>query len=425
MFSAETTYSEYWKDLGSILVYKHPQFQFHSSVIITELDDCIIKYMPKAKLYDTINKHEIKTFDDTFVKRLIKESADKSIVILSNQLNKSKLIVDMVKKKFETLLKNLDIPIIGIFATLDNCFSKPHTGMWKLLNAYYKKFGNTVIRNTVVISNDGGMIIDKEKKNGDIISRAYTDTDRVFAHNISAQYLSIEEYLGFADNGRICKQEPKEVKFQWNSYIIPPEVRALYIKELQKLPEKNIFKELNNFGIVDAYIIIIMGAPRCGKTTYAKTIIKKWRNSRFGESNAVERLGLDKYTNRALFSKFKKLIADRISVVIDGVFTINKQMTPFLDFIKNMNVAVQYVEIYIGIEMAKVLNHVAVEDSNSDTVMLRKQSDYDIYKSMYKRPNINNSNGSGSNNNSNGNKINYMLYYPKIELKPSIVSMRY
>ena len=35
-------YSPNWKDLGSVLIYQNPDFQFRSTVLITEFEECLI-----------------------------------------------------------------------------------------------------------------------------------------------------------------------------------------------------------------------------------------------------------------------------------------------------------------------------------------------------------------------------------------------
>jgi hypothetical protein len=410
-FTTEKEYSDNWKTLGTILMYKPPQFQFSSSVIITELENCLLDHITPNKLYDTRNKHDI-NYNTELIEQLTKDSTDKSIVILSNQINQNKLNIDMIKKKLEELLSKTKLHILALFALTPNKFSKPHTGMYKLLDAYYKQHGSS-IRRAVVVSNDGGLIIEKEKRNSVETKVAFRDTDRAFAHNISAEYFTIDEYLDENDkNGmRVTDQNfGKKVKFSWDGNIISPEVRLEYVKEITKMEPVNIFAELGKFKNVDSYVIMILGAPRCGKTKLTKEIIRKWRDSKFGESNEVRALSRNEFSKGRLFNTFRKYVDDRIHIILDGSCNNPDERKPFLEYIADRNIAVLYIEVNVGFEMARVFNHTCVENATSDKVMLYKNRDYYIFKSMYKRPKPD-----------EYNKATFIVYYPTIEVSSSLM----
>jgi DNA 3'-phosphatase len=409
----EKDYSNNWKDLDTLLVY-HPQsFQFQSHIIILELDDCIIKNIKSTALYDTRNKKDIE-FNEDMIRKILRDSTDKGIVILSNQTHGNKLIVDMVKRKLEAVIELTKLPIIAFFALKTNCFCKPHTGMWQLLNGYYRQFGSTFIKNAIIVSNEGGIINTKEKKNGDIVSKVtHSDIDRAFAWNIGCEYYTIDEYLDSGNRDRLGQNQSKLIKFQWNTNIISPEIRKIYVEEINKMPRINIFKELSTLGNSDSYVIFIFGAPRCGKTTLAKEIINKWRGSKFGEKNEIKRLGPDKFTKGKLFGLYKKYVNDRISVILDGIEMINEYRNKFISFINGKNISILYIEINIGLEMAKLFNHVCVEESKNDKITIRKMQDFYIYKSRYKNRKIATANSKS------------IVYFPVIDERKTVMEYRY
>lgn len=408
-FIIEKEYSTHWKDLGSILIFIPPDFQFKSSIIITELDNCLIDYISLNKLYNTLNKHDI-VFDEDFIKELIKISTEKSIIILSNQNNSNKLIKDMIKKKFEILLEKINIPILACFSLIENRFSKPHTGMFKLLKLYYQQFGYQ-IHDVKIVSNNGGLIIEKTKK--DIIDSKvlFKDTDRAFANNINAEYYSIDEFINSLDVNN--KNYNKKVKFTWDNNIIEPSIRNEYLIEIKKRESENIFDEIMKLKKFEIYIIIILGPPRCGKTLLANQIIKQWRTHEFGYNHEIKRISKDIYkSNIAMINIYRKYIEDRISVIIDGSCNTEKERLPYLNYIQD-NMALIYVEINIGLNMAKVFNHVCVEMSKNNETVLYKDRDYYIYRSIYKKPVVNNINSF------------YYVHYPKIEKNDAIEKYRY
>lgn len=404
MNQLEQTYSENWKNLGSILLYQNPDFQFKSDVIITELDGCLVQPLSQAKIYNTLNRFSFEIYAEELITKLQKESQDKSIVIISNQINANKLNIDMIKKKVEMITKVLKIPIIGFFALKPNCFMKPHTGLWKLLKSYYIKFGSSHVHRATIVSNEGGMILEKEKKKTNKILRTigFSDVDRAFAENISLPFKNIDEYLD--DCGTL--------EYTWDTKIIPPGTREIYVEEIKKRKNPNIFQILGQFGTRDVYVIMIMGAPRCGKTKIANSIIEKWRGHSFGEHNAIERLGMDEYTKQRRYKTFAYMIANRISVVLDGDCHSDELRIQYVKFLKGKNIPVLCIEVNCGLEMAKVFNHAHVEEAGNENVVLYKSRDYNIYRSVYKKP-------------TDSENFKYILYTPRIEERPSVMVYRY
>jgi hypothetical protein len=411
------TYSDNWKKLGTVLTYKSNNFNYLSSVIITELDDCIIPYITPNKLYDKYNKYEIDIHED-LIKELKKATHEKSIIIISNQNNSSKLVIDIIKRKVDAFLQKTGLQVLVLCALNNNKFAKPHTGMWRLLKMYYKMYGHVNIKNATVVSDEGGLITEKVRKNGDILSKIKcTDVDRAFAHNISAHYQTIDEFLLLT----------KHRAFKWSSDIIDPDIRELYCKEITnymfnkndgKLDEKSlyntfIFKQLAGFKNADTYVIILLGPPRSGKTTVANKIISKWRNSTFGESHSIERLALDTYSKSRRFTLYKKYLLDRISVIIDGDCHLSEIQDEYVSYAKELSAPILFVDVNPGIEMAKVLNHVCVEESTNDKVILYKSNIFDIYKSIYRPPKVDNY------------RTKYIWYCPVIEYKDTIMKYRY
>jgi len=395
-------YSDYWKKLGTVLIYHHPNFQFYNDVIIVELDDCLIKNITQTKLYNTMNVSNIELYSDEFSKKLQKESVSKSIVVISNQVNKNRIITDFIKRKVEEITQILNIPLLCIFAIQPNCFMKPHTGCWRLLNTYYRKYGNTQIYKAMVVSDEGGLINEYEKK-GVIIKRVCSsDIDRAFAWNTKLPYYSIDEYLNDEQN----------YPYKWDGKIISPEVRSLYVQHIKTLTNPKILQTIKSFGNRDAYVIMIMGAPRSGKTRLAKKLITKWNKDIIGEDHAIERLGLDEYSKISRFRQFKKLINGRFSVIIDGSCHNDELREPYIEYLRGRNIPILCIEINCGIQMAKVFNHAYVEEANSDQTVIYKSADYNIYKAEHGRP-------------IESKNLKYILYTPQIEERPAVMLYRY
>jgi len=398
MNNLEYRYSNNWDHLNSVLVYKDNNFQHKSSVIILELDYCLIKPISQKKIYNTINNYSFELYDLELIDKLQKENTDKSIIILSNQINKNPLNIDIIKQKLLFITNNTNIPLLCFFALKPNCFMKPHTGLYKLLKAYYKK-NNFCIQNAQIISNEGGMLI--ETKGTQIVG--FNDTDRAFANNINIQFKSIDEYL----------DDSIPLPFEWNRRIIPPSIRKIYVEKILTYKNEDIIKVLNAFNKHEMYLIMIMGAPRCGKTTLAKQIITQWNNDSIGEFNAIQRLGPDEYSKKRRINIFNKLLDDRISIIIDGDCHTEQLREPFIKKAIEKSIPILYIEVNCGIEMAKVFNHSYIETNTDVNSVLYTNRLYNIYKGEYKKPTVKYS------------KSKFILYIPKIIESKEVMEYRY
>ena len=406
-------YSNYWKNLDTVIMYRHPNFQYKDRVIITDFYNCLISSISQSKFYDTRNNNiEVDLYDEDYIKIL--KQTDNSVVVISNIINQSKLTLDMLKRNVELFVARTGIPLMCFFVLVNNCLSKPHTGSWILLNGFYKH-ASSHIRKAIIVSNNGGLVVDKERRNGMIESFvAYSDIDRCFAHNTNNDYYTIDEFIDYTIGDINNPQHGKRVKFAWNNDIIAPETRVAYCDAIQKLPRVNILERLSKIKNKDSYVIIIMGPPRCGKTMLANSLIKKWQASDFGEYNAIQLLSRANYTKTAMYKKFCKLVDDRISCVIDGCCDNKAMRKPYLSYLKGKNVGVLFVEINIGLEMAKVLNHACVDSSRDESVVLYKSRDYNIYKATFERPTAEECTGG-----------HFIAYSPLIEQRNNVMLYRY
>lgn len=399
-------YSPNWKDLGSVLVYQSEGFQFYNRLIITEFEGCLIEKISSTGIYHAINPKSIEPYSEIFLKQIKYESTDKSIVILSNQVTTNKLNIDMIKRKVEAFVEAYKIPILAFFALKPNKFSKPHTGMYKLLQMYFKSIGSSQISKAAMISDFGGRVMESTNKKG-VIKTKYDsgDLDRAFAHNAGIPYMTINEYL--KNTHLSAEEKPFVEKFCWSKKYLDPEVRTVYLDKLTQYRNPNIFEKLAVVGEVPSYMIIIYGAPRSGKTTLARDILKKWRQSEFGKKYEIHRLGLDNYTKGKRINQSRKYLKDRISVIIDGDCHTDTLRKPFVDIANEIGIPVFYIEVNCGISMSYLFNHVAVEKASDETTMLYPEKDYHIYTSIVKRP------------------ANVILYCPVIKKSSELMDFRY
>ena len=394
-----------WQCLDTLWIFYTRDFQFSPDIIITELEDCLINYISKANLYNTMNVRNINIYDKDYIDALNKDmrnSTQKSLVVISNQISTARINVDIIKKKTEAFYRLTKIPVLCFFPVRPNFFMKPHTGTWALLKSYYRKYGGTTIQKAVVVSNEGGLIDEKQSIKHEMNYAITSDIDRAFAANIDIPFMTIDEYLGFK----------KESLYKWDTKIISPEIRQLYKDASKNIDNPNILDVIKNMKKEESYLIIMMGPPRCGKTTLAKSIISQWNKDKWGDSRAIVRISKDTGGPRRRFKKFQDYIKDRFSVIIDGEYFNDQYRRDLLKFAKEHYVPTLVIDVNVGINMAKVFNHSYVNDSRREDVYLYRLDEYRIYNSLMNRPR-------------ESEWVKYIKYTPEIQDKPSVMEYRY
>ena len=205
--SVQYEYDKHWSDLGSVLIYNHPSFQFNSVVVLVEFEGCLINKLPATQLYHAINPNIVTPYNEEFIKVLKKESGDVGVIIVSNVFGSGKLVIDSLKRKVESFYNKYGLNALAFFTLKPNRFSKPHTGVWTLINTFYKRNGHMITK-ACVVSDFGGRLVEREARSGVIrIIADRTDMDRSFANNIKIPYKTINEYL----NSNVVE------KFNWNN----------------------------------------------------------------------------------------------------------------------------------------------------------------------------------------------------------------
>jgi adenylate kinase family enzyme len=156
-------------------------------------------------------------------------------------------------------------------------------------------------------------------------------------------------------------------------------------------------------------VFFILGAPRSGKSTYADNLLKQWEKSEFGKYN--ELVILRKKTKSAIYNDYKKLTTNRINIIIDENITEDER-TKYIEHVKDMNAMIIYIEIEIGLEMAKLFNHVKVEEDTKLNVKLIKLIDFEIYRGKYMKPKLTKDSV-------------YIIHNPEIIEKDTVTRFRY
>jgi predicted kinase len=420
-FATDYVYKLSWKDIAQhAIIGVTPDFKYNDNIIILEIDNCILKQVPNTRLYDKMNPKELEIYDPEFMSRLKRQSALYSIIILTNaEKPQSSLSNDIIKSKIEWIYNNVGIEFLTIAAVKNSCFLKPHTGMFRLLKAVYKKekrnsvlglhttnnivSGETSYDNTsdydqipLVISEYGGTILDEKK--------VFSDVDRAFAWNISARFATIDEYMG----------RVKREKYMWNNQVLSIAERMQYYKASLQIENIKILKTIKSFPDSQNYLIMIYGAPCSGKTTLAKKIVTAWSNTDLNETHSLVCLGSDEYIPSKLIKKFKQLVDKRISIILDNNCYNDLKREPFITIAKEHNMPILIIEVDVAIGMAEIFNHARVEESHDTLISLIPHKEYTTYKSKSQAPTYDDT-----------YPITAIKHIPRIEPRNSIMKFMY
>jgi len=287
------------------------------------------------------------------------------------------------------LVKEIRMPVIAFFALRDNHFSKPHTGLWKLLKSVYAA-NNANIKETIVVSSLGGIIDSTTNK-------ANSSLDRAFAYNIGVPFLAPDEFL-----------KGINLKYRWDTAIVSPEIREIYCDEMDSQPAPDVFQELIDMNLPESFIILIMGAPRTGKSTFVKEFCRKWRGHKINKSNCLKVIDTKKE-----LKKLGKYLEDRMHIIVDGNCNSaldREKIIPYIDYKRHK---VIIVHVMSG-RLSEVLNHHAVESATNDIICLRPKRDYHIYKGTSQIPSY-----------EEIKEFKLYEYYPKIKRYDSIMKYMY
>jgi len=124
------------------------------------------------------------------------------IVIFSNQKNVKEERLDDVVTKIGDLSKNVGVPIEAFIATADDDGRKPKTGMWTLFLSNNGAFSKKTLLLDVFFVGDAAGRQGLGKGKAD-----FSDSDRIFAQNISIQYWNETEFFNTHANRILVRKK--------------------------------------------------------------------------------------------------------------------------------------------------------------------------------------------------------------------------
>lgn len=373
-----------WDYQNTVLIYKSSDFSYKPSIAAFGVANTILKRSSLDKTWELASPKILEKF------KLIYDKGG-SIVLFSNQYGKN---ASFVKAKFNKLVKSLviksdnpvveeckdtPIPIMAFFSLKKNCFKKPFTNLWKILNFIYQKKGLNHPDPSLSIfvgGNDGGLYLknwQECQKNSYVrkIFKNRSDTDRAFAKNVGVRFSSAKSF--FYGNA--------ESKWNWNPYLMSVEDRIKHIKKHKDDTEPDVRKSLDELPEKDKILVIIMGPPCSGKVTISKIITEKLKE-KYGEEHKVVVINDIK---RNLSKKFQKEITDSLfeqSTIIITKHPDYKRRNLYIRLAHKYEMPSLIVNVKADIAICKILDQVKVQISRD---FARELYPVQIYKAWTKK----------------------------------------
>jgi hypothetical protein len=386
----DNNYSNNWVDLKTILMYKNKSFQYTGDIIITDFDNCLIKNITSAQFYRT---RKIELFNINFIKKLKQHSIDKDIIIISNQYSNNKLNIDIIKSKLEAFIETTKINLIAFFCLKKNKLSKPFTGIWKLIKKIYINNCKTIFK-TIVVSNQGGNFIEKTNveytkpknpaDNTNIINInnleiQINDLDRAFAENCKIKYFSINEYL----KPNYISEDFNHELYNRNPLCLDKDHRIKIINKIKGLGCPNANEIVNNIIAKDnkEFIIVLLGPPRCGKTTFSAELLQDWNRSEYGSNHIL--ICINENINKKIIKKINLYLQDRINILIDSN-TMDLEI--YNNLAKENNINLYYIGLVLSPKFTLLFNYLKVENSDNDIDEILDTKVYLEYRSKFHKP---------------------------------------
>jgi len=336
----------------SLLIYNsniNYDFKQNHKIISFDLDDTIIKTKSNKTL--PINKEDW-IFKYNSNNKIIEEfnNGNTNIIIFSNQStinNKgyNKQIEDDIKYKIENIINQLNIPIMVFIASKNDKYRKPNYNMWNImLEIIYND--NIDLNNCLYVGDAVGR--DKNKYH----KKDFADTDYKFALNIGINFKTPEEYFNI-DN-------VKEI-FNLNYFDF---------NLLNKISNPKI--KLSN----DKELIIFVGFPGCGKSTFYKN-----------NFNNYVHINQDELKTKAKCLKLcLNSMKNNKNIVIDNTNPSKEIRKNYIDIAKEYNYKCRCIYFNIDFLLAKHMNYYRAFTENK---ILIPDIAYNLYKSKFEMPELN------------------------------------
>ena len=343
---------EGWISYKSILYYNPPESNDSSKIAAFDMGNTLItsasgRTFPPSRIdwkwmYPNIPKKLNELHENGY-----------KIVILSNQLaiGRGKTSKGTIQGKILDIEEECDVPLSAVLATIDDEFRKPSPNLFEFFTeAMITK--NVDYKESFYVGDLAGRINEwapgKTKDKG--------CTDRKFASNIGINFKTPEEF--FLDE--------KTAPFEWGT------INPKLIEEADTFNSEEFISD-------EQEVIIFVGYPSSGKTTFAKQYLTP---------HGYVHISRDIYkSTNTVFKGLSKALAEGKSVVIDDTNPSIKGRHLYIKIAESSGVSIRCFYFNTSFELSKHLNNLRVLVSKGDYGVTPMVA-YNMFQKQYQKPSL-------------------------------------
>lgn len=353
---------------SSIIYYISNNFTYMPSIACFNLYDTLVKRKNSA----SSNMSDIIIYDEIVNITLNNLNNKASFVIFTDQINKSFNSIKLLLKKITILLK---FPFIIICSTKDNCFKKPNTNMWKILENLYKFKEKTInVDKSLYIGSQAGDYI-KSTKNYN------SDVDRAFAYNLG---------LKFTIPCSFFTKDILAIKWRWNNNVLNNNQKRELLETSKKLSEPDLFVELKKINTsknpTDTVVFLILAPPSSGKTTLCNRIKESWDKEMQHITNKLLITDRNNYTSsNQYYNAIDIFLQNNRSIIIKNDFYTECGYDNLFKLLNKYKIFTLVINIDINHNIPYLLNCIKIQVSKYHTnerINFKKINEY------YKRTDV-------------------------------------
>jgi len=270
------------------------------------------------------------------------------IVIFSNQMGvkTKKTSVEELIQKFTDFQKEIQVPLIVAFSTDDDYYRKPLTGMF--VEVLVRIVVKTGIPGVVVATNSFycGDAAGRPKNWRPDAKKDFSRSDLYFAHNNKLDFRVPEQV--FEDMPLDANTFVTDVYDNVNWEQLDGEAKAKSIKMGENLSK-------------NPRMVIMIGSPASGKSTYAQTFAKEYPNTVIINMDTLK-------TKDKCLKKAKEAIKEGQNIIVDNTNPAVATRKEYLDLVANHDPAYNTVAIWLDTpeEISRHLNYLRVHQSHGE-----------------------------------------------------------
>ena len=317
-------------------IYFNLEDDIKPKIAAFDLDYTLIKPKSKYKFPRDANDWKLLYGDKTkeYLTKLVNN--EYSIVIFTNQkgISKKKMTIGEFQQKINDIRNELEINFSIFISTDDDKYRKPLTGMW---NTFLRKSKIIIDKTQSFYVGDAAGRVYKKKKD-------HSSDDKYFAFNIKLNFFTPEIFFDVEEGDHTIK------KFK---------IKKLKSKRVKLKTKKNL--------------VLLVGAPASGKSTYAKKYFKKYK--------IISRDKLQSKNKCLQIAEENMLISNNI--VIDNTNPSKIDRSPYLKLADKYD----YNKYIINFDIPKdSLNYMNKYRTEMTGCKIIPSVVYNIFKKKYQEP---------------------------------------